>query len=52
MGRLLDGKFDSEPALTLVFLALGLFFGFYGAYKQLTEVLERLNRGRAGPKGR
>ncbi|MCA9297951.1 MAG: AtpZ/AtpI family protein [Dehalococcoidia bacterium] len=51
VGRLLDSRFDTQPVLTLVFLVLGLLLGFYGAYQQLKELLERLDRQR-GSKGR
>ena len=50
VGRLLDGRFDTRPVLTLVFLALGLLLGFYGAYRQLQDLLKRLDRQR-DPKG-
>ena len=50
VGRWLDGKFDSAPTLTLVFLVLGLVVGFLGAYRQLQNVLAlieaRRRRGR------
>ncbi|RLT26968.1 MAG: AtpZ/AtpI family protein [Chloroflexi bacterium] len=39
IGRWLDGKFELSPVLTLVFLAFGLLVGFYGAYRQLRDVL-------------
>jgi F0F1-type ATP synthase assembly protein I len=49
VGHWLDGKFGTEPILTLGFLALGLLVGFTGAYRQLQEVLERAGRrGRRG----
>ncbi len=51
VGHWLDGRFDTQPVLTLVFLALGLLAGFYGAYQQLKELLERLGR-QQGSKGR
>lgn len=51
VGRWLDGRFDTQPLLTLVFLLLGLFFGFYGAYQQLQDVLTQL-RERDAKKGR
>lgn len=51
IGRLLDSRFDTQPVLTLVFLVLGLLLGFYGAYQQLKDVLDRLERQR-GSKGR
>ena len=41
VGHFLDLRFDSEPVLTLVFLVLGLVAGFYGAYRQLTQLIER-----------
>ena len=40
VGRWLDGKFGTDPMLTLGFLALGLLVGFVGAYRRLQEVLE------------
>lgn len=43
-GRWLDGEFDTAPALTLVFLVLGLLAGFFGAYRQLQQVMERAGR--------
>jgi F0F1-type ATP synthase assembly protein I len=41
LGVFLDARLDTKPVLTLVFLALGLGVGFYGAYRQLHDVLER-----------
>jgi F0F1-type ATP synthase assembly protein I len=41
VGVWLDGRFDTRPVLTLVFLVLGLVVGLYGAYQQLRSVLER-----------
>ncbi len=41
VGRLLDGRFDTEPVLTLVFLVMGLAAGFYGAYVQLRDFTRR-----------
>lgn len=41
VGHLLDGHFETEPVLTLVFLTLGLAAGFYGAYVQLRELMQR-----------
>jgi F0F1-type ATP synthase assembly protein I len=46
VGHLLDGRFDTEPVLTLVFLVMGLLVGFYGAYRQLRELMQRLDRSR------
>jgi len=41
IGRWLDGRFDTAPLLTMVFLALGLLVGLIGAYRQLQVVLEQ-----------
>ena len=47
IGRWLDGRFDTAPLLTMVFLALGLLVGLIGAYRQLQVVLEQSRqRGR------
>ena len=50
-GRWLDGKFDTAPTWTLVFLVLGLVIGLVGAYQQLQTVLAQIEarrrRGRA-----
>jgi F0F1-type ATP synthase assembly protein I len=46
LGRWLDGKFGTEPVLTLVFLVIGLLAGFLGAYRQLQLVMERAARQR------
>jgi F0F1-type ATP synthase assembly protein I len=51
VGHLLDSRFDTQPLLTLVFLVIGLLVGFYGAYRQLQEVLERMSERRQS-KGR
>jgi F0F1-type ATP synthase assembly protein I len=48
LGRWLDGRFDSAPVLTLVFLVLGLLLGFYGAYRQLQQLLARTGRPGGG----
>ncbi|MDA0365836.1 MAG: AtpZ/AtpI family protein [Chloroflexi bacterium] len=45
VGVWLDGRFDTRPVLTLVFLVMGLAAGFYGAYKQLRELTERTRKG-------
>lgn len=47
VGVWLDGHFGTRPVLTLVFLLLGLVAGFYGAYQQLREVMQR-SSGRDG----
>ncbi|MDA0270467.1 MAG: AtpZ/AtpI family protein [Chloroflexi bacterium] len=46
LGNYLDGRFDTRPALTLVFLVLGLAIGFYDAYRRLKDVIERVERQR------
>jgi F0F1-type ATP synthase assembly protein I len=51
VGVWLDGRFDTKPILTLVFLVLGLAAGFYGAYQQLRELTRRTREG-GSPKGR
>ena len=45
-GRWLDGRFDTAPAWTLVFLVLGLLVGLIGAYRQLQTVLARIEARR------
>lgn len=44
VGNLLDSRFDTQPVLTLVFLALGLVVGCYGAYAQLRTFLREQAR--------
>lgn len=44
VGNVLDRQFGTDPALTLVFLILGLLVGFVGAYRQLQSVLGRIER--------
>ena len=46
LGRWLDGKFETAPLLTVVFLFLGLAAGLLGAYRQLQVVLARAGRQR------
>ncbi len=46
VGHWLDGKFGTEPILTLVFLVFGLLVGFMGAYRQLQTVMVRAGRRR------
>ena len=41
VGNMIDRRFDTDPVFTLVFLALGLFAGFFGAYRQLRRLMER-----------
>jgi len=44
IGHYLDGRFGTEPVLTLVLLVAGLMAGFLGAYRQLQDVLREANR--------
>lgn len=44
IGHYLDGRFGTEPVLTLVLLVVGLMAGFVGAYRQLQDVLRETNR--------
>jgi F0F1-type ATP synthase assembly protein I len=46
VGRWLDGRFDTRPTLTLVFLVLGLLVGLLGAYRQLQLVLAQIEERR------
>ena len=46
LGRWLDGKFGTEPVLTLVLLVIGLLAGFLGAYRQLQLVMAQAERRR------
>lgn len=39
LGHYLDGRFDTEPVLTLALLVLGMGIGFYDAYRRLRNVL-------------
>lgn len=41
LGHYLDGRFDTEPLLTLVLLVLGLTMGFFAAYRQLRDLMKR-----------
>lgn len=36
-GSYLDGRFKTQPKLTLIFIFLGLFFGVYNMYKVLKD---------------
>lgn len=51
LGNYLDGRFDTDPVLTLVFLVLGLGIGFYDAYRRLRDLIARTNAptDRKGP---
>ena len=44
LGRWLDGKFGTEPVLTLLFLFLGLLLGSYDAYRRLRDVVTAINQ--------
>lgn len=44
LGHYLDGRFDTEPVLTLVLLVLGLVLGFYDAYRRLRDVVTATNQ--------
>ena len=39
LGHYLDGRFGTQPVLTLILLVLGLMLGFYDAYRRLKEVV-------------
>ncbi|MDA0815828.1 MAG: AtpZ/AtpI family protein [Chloroflexi bacterium] len=52
LGFYLDGRFDSRPLFTLVFLFMGLAIGVYDMYRRLKDVsdaaeAERRRKGRA-----
>jgi F0F1-type ATP synthase assembly protein I len=42
LGYYLDGRFETRPVLTLVFLFLGLCLGGYDVYRRLRELTGRL----------
>lgn len=44
LGHVLDGRFGTEPILTLVFLGLGLLIGFYDAYRRLRALVAASER--------
>jgi F0F1-type ATP synthase assembly protein I len=48
IGNLLDRWLETEPALTLVFLVLGLLVGFLGAYRQLRWVIRQADEQQRG----
>ncbi len=52
LGYLGDGQLDTKPVLTLVGLALGLIFAFWGGYIQLMDVLADLQRRRTGERNK
>lgn len=45
-GRELDKLLDTDPALTLTGLLLGVFLALWGAVRQLLDVLSEINRRR------
>ena len=50
-GVALDKWLDTTPWLTLLCLALGLFFAFYGGYQMLREVLAESEQPEKGNEG-
>ncbi len=44
IGHYLDDRFGTEPVLTLALLVVGLMAGFFGAYRQLRDVLRESER--------
>lgn len=40
LGHWLDGKFGTDPLLTVVLLVLGMVIGFYDAYRRLHELVK------------
>jgi hypothetical protein len=47
-GLVADGELDTGKLFTVVGLLLGLFFGLYGGWLQLREVLDAINRRQTG----
>lgn len=50
-GLALDNALDLKPALTLVGLALGMFFAFWGGYRMLVDTLGGLGGSSKEGKG-
>lgn len=44
LGRWLDGRYETAPALTVLFLVLGMSLGFYDAYRRLRELVKDTGR--------
>ena len=44
LGHYLDGRFGTQPVLTLILLVLGLVLGFYDAYRRLRDVVIAANK--------
>ena len=49
-GREADKALDSDPALTLVGLGVGLVLAIYGGLRQLMDVMAEINQRRLGGK--
>jgi hypothetical protein len=49
-GRELDRALDTGKVFTVVGLGVGLAFALYGAFRQLLDVLEAINRRRTAGK--
>ncbi len=43
LGRWLDGKYGTEPVITVALLLLGLAIGLYDAYRRLRELVASNN---------
>ena len=44
LGHTLDGRFGTQPVLTLLLLFLGLALGLYDAYRRLRELVTATNQ--------
>jgi F0F1-type ATP synthase assembly protein I len=51
IGRWADGRFGTEPVLTLLGLVLGLAGGLYGSYRQLQDFLRQQSERSGGGRG-
>jgi hypothetical protein len=49
-GIQLDKLLDTGKLFTVIGLFVGLFFGLWGGWLQLREVLDAINRGQTGGK--
>jgi hypothetical protein len=49
-GMALDGAMDTGKLFTVIGLLLGLFFGLWGGWLQLRQVLDAINRRQTGGK--
>lgn len=47
-GKQLDNAFDTEKLFTVAGIFVGLFFGLWGGWIQLRDVLNAINRRRTG----